>query len=747
MRAGALLCAVASALGAIASPARGGAGILDRFTPEEGGFSVYAPAAAVAHPKGDVLFTVVSNRLLASADAETGAYITSLDLGLDVFAGLEEQPVAPMSISPNGRVLALAAAGAVRFFDVDSAGRISARSSYAAPTGTPTTVGFSDDGELAFFASGPAPAALSAVRTSDARLIDQVAFEPGETPIQVGYAAVRKAVSVVTTRGVLLYRHDERGRLTATGSYARAGFVGDPYSGVAALGKRGRTVFTIDVNGSAVIALSLKGKQTAREPARQPNRYSTPVVASPDGSKVVAVSVSAQTGNPVALTFFRGEGRGLKGNPEHVELDSSLGPVGQLAFDGDGLLLAASFPASGTVLLVDAESKEIVGSTRAVGSASGVAFRPGGRDLIVTGAAGSSQLTPMAPGAVSLVPVTRRGFEDAGVRRFERLPGVLFGPGDRAVGFPNRFFAIAASGAADAIYTFNASSGAPLERVDVGPSMGLLAVAPDARTIVASGGGGIVVFTIDDAGHLTQRGPATPGAAPPDVAPAVAFHPVLPVAYVTAGEAVWRVDLTTGAAQPFVVGTELTNPAVGSGRLYAVDENATVVRMALDGTGRPSPIDRIALGFEVERVAYDATASRMWAADGARVREYSLVSGGVTRTSAPAELGRSVVLVTAGLVAALPEGAGSVVFFDAELGVAGAATIDAAPSGGASVDPATRTVFVPVASGVVAVRAEGVVSVDDGAWPGNVGFSTPSAQLVYPDRGRFPGAVVVARGF
>ena len=64
---------------------------------------------------------------------------------------------------------------------------------------------------------------------------------------------------------------------------------------------------------SAVIALSLKGQQTAREPARQPNRYSTPVAASPDGSKIVAVSVSAQTGNAVALSFFRGEGRGRFG--------------------------------------------------------------------------------------------------------------------------------------------------------------------------------------------------------------------------------------------------------------------------------------------------------------------------------------------------------------------------------------------------------------------------------------------------
>jgi hypothetical protein len=110
-------------------------------------------------------------------------------------------------------------------------------------------------------------------------------------------------------------------------------------------------------------------------------------------------------------------------------------------------------------------------------------------------------------------------------------------------------------------------------------------------------------------------------------------------------------------------------------------------------------------------------------------------------------IGHSVVLVAPGLVAALPQGPGAVVFFDDELDVAGAATLDAAPSGGAAVDPATQTVFVPVASGVVAVRAEGVVSVDDGAWPGNVAFSAPPAQLAYPDRGRFPGSVVVARGF
>jgi DNA-binding beta-propeller fold protein YncE len=747
-RSRALAAAVAFVAATLAVPARGGTGILERFTPESGGFSVFAPSAAVPHPRGDVFFALVSNRLLASVDAATGDYITSFDLGLEVAAGLEAQPVAPMSISPNGRVLALVAAGAVRFFDVDSAGRIAARSALAMPTGTPTTVGFDADGGLAFVASGPVPASLVAVRTSDARPVDEVVLEAGETPIHLAYAAERSAVSVVTTRGVLVYRHDDRGRLDRTGAYARAGFVGDAFSGVEALGPRGRTIFTIEEGGSAVIALSLKGKQTAREPARQPNRYSTPVVTSPDGSKVVAVSVSGQTGNPVALTFFRGEGRGLKGNPIHVDLDPALGPVGQLAFDPDGGLLAASFPAAGAVVLVDAEAKEVVATSRAVGSPAGIAFRAAGGDLYVTGAAAPEPLTPLAQGAVTILPASRRGFDEAGIRRFDRLPGVLFGLADRAFTFASKFYAVASSGADDAVYTFNASSGALLERVEVGPSMGLLAVAPDTRTIVASGGGGLVVFRIDDFGHLTQVGPATPGAVPPERAPAVAFHPSLPLAYVTARGEVWRVDLETGASDAFAIGADLTSPAVGAGRLVAIDEGGTLVRCALDGAGRPTVAERVALGYQVSRVAFDAAGLRMWASDGQIVREYSLVSGGVVRASAPGVGGRAVVLVAPDLLAVLPDGAGEVTFLDAALQVAGQVALDAAPSGmGPAADASSRRLFVPLATGLVAVGLEGAVSVDDAASPGHVSFVRPLERLAYVDLGGFPGSVFVARGF
>src|SRR5699024_1767268 len=83
-RAAAALLVVAAAVWAPA--ARGGSATLERFTPESGGFALYAPAPALPHPRGGVFFAIVANRLLCTVDAETGEYVTSIDLGLDVYA-------------------------------------------------------------------------------------------------------------------------------------------------------------------------------------------------------------------------------------------------------------------------------------------------------------------------------------------------------------------------------------------------------------------------------------------------------------------------------------------------------------------------------------------------------------------------------------------------------------------------------------------------------------------------------------
>jgi hypothetical protein len=746
--------ALATTLAASAVPAaRARTAIVDRFTPDSGGFPLYAPAPVLPHPSGDYFFALVASRLLCTVDATTGALVTSLDLGLDAFEAIERQPIAPMTLSDDGKVLALAAAGAVRFFDVAQGGRLTPRSAYPAPTGTPASVGLSADGTLAVFASGPTPASLTSVRTSDAKRLDTVALSSDEAPIHSLYASDQGAISVVTAHAVLIYRHDERGKLKQTGQYSRDGFVGDAFSGIEALGARGRLVYTIEEGGSALIGLNLKGKQATRAAAHGTDRFSSPIAVSADNSKIAVVAVSGQTGNPTAIVVFRGQGRSLKGSGIEIALDGSLGPVAQMAFDLTGEFLAVSFPASGTVMLVDADAKTVIGTTTSVGAAGGLAWATTGRALFVSGAA--------TAGVVAILPVSHRGFDESAATRFERLPGVLFGPGDRALAFANRFYGIASSGSAGAIWSFNASSGSVLERVDVGRSTGLLAVAPDGRTIVASGGGGLQVFSIDDGGHLTARGSATPGAVPPDVAPSVAFHPTRSLAYVTAGAMVWRVDLVSGASEPFAIGNDgstLTNPAVNAnlGTLYAIEDGVRLVRCLLDSDGGVSLVDRKALDVTLDerapRVAYDATASHMWAAGDSVVRQYSLFTGREENESEAVTIGRSVVLIAPDLLAAIPDGVGVVVFFALGAGppqvVAQAELADAPTGGEPAVDPVARRIFLPLARSVVAVGADGsVTTLDDSSSALHVSFATPIARLVYPDFARFPGSVAVAHGF
>lgn len=769
VRAAALLAAAALSVATwwpahSGAAAQSGAATLSSFTPESGGFSLHAAAPPLPHPNGDLFFVLAANRLLCTADAETGAYVAALDLGLEVAAALAREPRAPMTISKDGRVLALPAAGAVRFFDVERTGRVTPRSQFPAATGSAVEAGLSADGETAVFAYGPSPAAVATVRTRDAKLLDSIPLSSDEAPLETGYSPDRGALSVVTAHGVLLFLHSATGKLKQTGVYRREGFAGDAFSGLEALGKGGRVVFTIEQGGAALVGVSLKGKQTARAPSRLPDRFSAPVAASPDGSAVAAVSVSGTTGAPVAIMLFAATGRGLKkGQPKTVAVDDGLGPVGRLEFDPAGALLAASFPASGTVLLVDAAAGRVVGETRAVGSAEGLAFGPDSRSLLVAGSPTALPAASLGAGAVTVFPVSRRGIEEAGAVRFARLPGVIFGAGDRAIGFGQKFYAVAGSGADDAVYSFFAHSGNLIERLDVGASMGLVAAAPDGRTLVASGDGGVVVLTIDASGRLSRVGPGTPGAVPHDLAPSVAFHPSGRFAYVTSGRDVWRVDLETGVSDRFALGregSELTNPAVSASgtRLYAVEDGARLVRALLDVSGRPSVLDRVTLEATLDpaapRVAYDAAGLRMWAADGGVVRQYSLFTGAVDAVSEPREIGRDVVLVAPGMLAALPEGEGAVVFYSLSGGtleVVGEAAVPAgpfAPLGGGSpaADAATGALFVPLAGArsVLSLRPGGEAVVLDGAAAAyHLGFSAPLPQLVYADVTRFPGSVVI----
>ena len=69
-----------------------------------------------------------------------------------------------------------------------------------------------------------------------------------------------------------------------------------------------------------------------------------------DGKTIVATNVNGQTGAPAGLLFYKGDARGIvKGDPDVLDIDPSLGPVAQLAFDPTGALLAVTLPSSSTI--------------------------------------------------------------------------------------------------------------------------------------------------------------------------------------------------------------------------------------------------------------------------------------------------------------------------------------------------------------------------------------------------------------
>lgn len=744
-----------------------GAALINRLTPASGGFSLSPTSPPLVHPSGEFFFCIVANRLLCSVNTTTGDYIASFDFGLNLAARIAEQPIVPMSISEDGTVLAVPAAGAIRFFTVGVGGRLTVLSEFATPTGSPVQVGLTPNGKLAVFASGPGPSTVNTIKTASAELLNSIPLSIDETPLFNDYSPERRAISIITPKSVLIFRHNDAGKLSQTGMYLRIGFVGDTLSGLGAVGKRGRVIFTVEEGGSALIGLSLKGKQTTRVAADLPDRFSAPVAASPDGATIVATLVSGQTGLPKALYFFRGEGRKIKGNPTIVPLDASLGKFGQMLFDPTGELLTASFPQSGRVLLFDVGARQLVQTTSLVGSSFGLAFSRGGRNLLIVGSASSAPLSPIQSGGVTILPVTRRGFDEAGALRFERLPGALFGPGDKAFGFQNKSYAVATCGAADQIYTFNTASGGLIDLIDLGPSMGMLAVSPDRRTLVVSGGGGIVVFSINDEGHLTQKGGATPGAVPPEAAPNVAFDPDGRFAYVTAENAIWRVNLTTGASEAFelyAAGTQLSNPKVDAAgaRLYAIKDSNDLVRCTLDANGRPTLIGTTTLDANLDSaapiVAYDDSGSLMWFVSNGVLKQVKLFNGIVESSAQGRSIGRDTVLVAPGLLAVLPDGATPLAFFDTtgrtptflrELTL-GAPVFSPSPGGTAAVNPATRTLYVPLteARTILAIPDEGdPFVIDQTTGAAHLNLTTGPNQLVYPDLGAFPGSVVAARGF
>ncbi|MBK6314725.1 MAG: hypothetical protein IPF53_10540 [Blastocatellia bacterium] len=764
----AAVLAVAGVVALIAPQSAGGQGsaIVERFTPDSGGFTVSASAPPVAHPGGEFGFAVAGNRLLCTFELATGEYVRAVDLGLETFAALESDAAAatPLTLSSNGRVLALVAAGTARFYDVTNDGVVSARSDLG--EALPVIVRLTDDGALAVVALGGTAPRIATVDTDTGEVLDAFGLGALEVPIEVRYAADRRAIEVLTSERLVFLRHKTNGNLSQTGEYVRGGFSGDAYSQFTTLGKRGRVAFTVDSGGAALVGLSLKGKQTARAPAPLPDRYSSPVAATPDGSTIGVARVSASTGLPTSIAFFEGDGRGLaKGDPKLLPLGDGLGEIGRLEFDPTGAVAVASFPQSSTLLLIDVETRRELDRTTAIGSADGFSFTSDGKRLLVSGSPNVGPLVPMGPGGVTVLPIIRREFDDPGAVRFERLPGVLVRPGDRAVSFANRFYAVVASDAADALFSFNVSAGSLLDRVELGPSMGLVAVAPDRRTLVVSAGGGIGVFEVDDDGRISQVGSSTPGAEPPSVAPCIVFHPSEQLAFVTADDAVWRVNLVTGFSTRFAIGgagSRLTNPAIGSNgtRFYALEGTDTIVRCALGEGGGVTVIDRMELQATLDpvapRVAYDGDATRVWMMNRMRVLQQSLLTGEVEDLSSNVATGRGVVFVRDRLLAVLPEGGGPIAYVevaDGGLRLDSAVDVGGDPfgvfgGGSLSIDAATERMFLPVGTRVLSVTGGGVVvDIDGDSIATHVSFVTPLPQLAYPDLARFPGSVVVARGF
>lgn len=252
--------AVAGVVAPLASsPASGrGSAIVERFIPDSGGFTVFASALPAVHPGGEFGFVLAGNRLLCTFELATGAYVSSLDLGLEMFAALEAQPVAPMTLSANGRVLALVAAGSARFYDVSSEGVVTERSSVSNVLSV--AVRMNDDGRLAVVALDTDTVEIATIDTTTGAAFDVLHLVAGEAPIEIRYDPDRRVAGVLTTTGLVFLRHKSNGNLTESGRYTRTGFSGDAFSQFSTLGKRGRVAFTVDAGGAALIGLSLKGK-------------------------------------------------------------------------------------------------------------------------------------------------------------------------------------------------------------------------------------------------------------------------------------------------------------------------------------------------------------------------------------------------------------------------------------------------------------------------------------------------------
>jgi hypothetical protein len=736
-----------------------------RFVPPASDVSLFPPVAPAVHPRGEFFFVVVRNRLLCTVDAATGQYIQSYDLGFDLSNALAAKPLAPITLSGNGSVLALLAGGAARFFTVTRDGVLSPLSQYATPTDSGAPIWLNDDGSMAVVASGPS-GVVATVKTSAGTELDSIPLSVSETPLHTDYSDDALVLSVTTERNVLVFQHDDRGKLKQKASYRRDTAPGNPFTDVQALGKLGKVLWTIEDTGDALVGLNTRnGREIGRATAEPRDQFAAPLAVSPDGKRIVVTAVRPATGAPEALYFYRVKDRALADrDPQRMELPRDLGRLERLFFDPTGTYLAALFPDTSTILLVEPVEHEVLGLTHVVAQPGGMSFTPNGRALVVSGFPVGATGTPSAAPGVTIIPVAGRGFVEESRTIFSELPGALFTAGDRAFTFQSKSYALASASAAGGLYSFHVETLATIDALDIGSSNGSVVVAPDSHTLVVSGGGGTMIVYLDDAGRFRRVGSATPGAVPDAIVPSVAFHPSEPIAYVTSGNSVWKFDLETGASAQFAFGdadTKITNPIVdGPGhRLYAIVDGTTLLRLAVDDDGDLSRVNayvlEVALDPAAPRVAYDSTGSYLWCVDGQVVRVYDTLFGVEIGASEARAIGRDVVLVAPGLLAALPDGPGSVVFYDVSSvtpTVIGEVAVDAAPfapiaGGSPAIDVGARTIYLPLVGSrqVVAIAAPNgpVTTIDSDVAAAHLSIVPAVGRLAYPDLGVFPGSVVI----
>ncbi|MFD7031531.1 WD40 repeat domain-containing protein [Streptomyces sp. NPDC059917] len=479
--------------------ASGGSGSVTLWNPATG-----AAVAEFAGDQGLVQHVQFSGdgRLLASSrtDGASGSVIVwDVAQRRQVNRLVEDGGGRGMAFSADGRLVAVGAAGgSIALHDLSSG----ARTVLAAGPAQVTSLAFSPDGGLLVSASGADGPLVWEVATGrriaqlDAARSDSVSFGAsgrilaasaddhglslwdlsGPTPAAIAPPALKASYAWTPSApaGERIAVADEAGtvrlwdfrRGVALGSYPDRG---RSETVSVALSRDGGMLASAGYNGSIVV------HDLAAEPFGGFSAKVTDVRVSPDGATVAtagsdgAVRLWDRVGKPIAV------------------LDGHQDEVTAVAFNPDGRLLAA-VSRNRMVTLWDTAQHRRLGEPLGpfgFGSATGIAFAPGGR-LLVVAALGLFAWDVSAPAA----PV------DVTARYASRLAtAVAFLPsGDHLLGV----------GPSGKLMRWDAASGALLSRDDTGQgAVQALALSPDGSVLATSGDGRTVALRDGRTGRRT----------------------------------------------------------------------------------------------------------------------------------------------------------------------------------------------------------------------------------------------------